>query len=116
MRQWSQQSNMKDENKFLGLIIDDKLSWKSLTKHVHCKISKLIGLFYRVSDSFTLAALKSLYYNFIHTHFLFGIIFWGSMAKRDFESIFRLQKKIVRKPTKCPRYAYTDHIFVNMIL
>ena len=84
---------VKYENKFLGLIIDDKLSWKSHTKHVHCKISQLIVPLYTVSDCFTLAALKTLYYSFIHTHFLFGIIFWGSAAKRDFESIYRLQKK-----------------------
>ena len=79
---------MKNENKFPGLIIDDKLSWKSHAKHVNYKISKLIILLYRVSDCFILAALKTLYFNFIHTHFLFGIIFWGSAAKRDFESIY----------------------------
>ena len=27
----------KNESKFLGCIIDDKLSWKSLTKQAHCK-------------------------------------------------------------------------------
>ena len=83
----------KNETKFLGLIIDDKLSWKSHTKHVHYIFSKIIGLLYRVPDFFTLPELKTLYYRVIHPHFLYGIIFWGSVAKRDYESIFRLQKK-----------------------
>ena len=82
----------KNKTEFLGLIIDDKVSWKSHTKHVHCKTSKLIGLVYRVSDCFILVALKTLFYSFLH-HFLYGILFWGSVAKRDFKSIFRLQKK-----------------------
>ena len=83
----------KNETSFFGLIIDDTLSWKTHTKHVHCKTSRLIGLLYRVSDCFTLAAVKTLYYSFLHPHFLHGIIFWDSVAKSDFESIFRLQKK-----------------------
>ena len=83
----------KNKTKFLGLIIDDKLSWKSHTKCIHCKSSKSIGLLYRVSDCFTLSALKTLYLSFIHPQLLYGIIFRGSVANRDFDSIFRLQKK-----------------------
>ena len=103
----------KNEIKFLGMIIDDKIFWKSHTKHVHCKISKLNGLLCRVSDCFTLAALKTLYYSFKHPHFLYGIIFWVSVAKHDFKSKFRLQRKTVRILTRSPRYAYEDPIFVN---
>ena len=101
----------KTETKFLGLLIDDKLSWKSHTNHIHCKISKLIGLLFRVSDCFTLTALKTLYYSFIYPHFLYGIVFWGGVAKRNFENIFRLQKRAVRMLTRSPRYAHTDPIF-----
>ena len=85
----------------------------SRTKHVNCKSPKLNDLLYRVSDCFTLVALKNLYYSFIHQHFLYDIIFWDSVAKCDFESIFRLQKKAMRMLTKSPRYAHTDPIFVN---
>ena len=35
--------------KFLGLIVDNKISWKSHTKHAHCEVSKLNGLLCRVS-------------------------------------------------------------------
>ena len=79
----------------------------------YLNISKLSSLLYRVLDFITLAALKTLYYSFIHPHFLYGIISGGSVAKRDFESIFRMQKKTVRMLTRSPRYAHNDHIFAN---
>ena len=101
----------KNETKFLGLLIDDKLSWKSHTNYIHSKVSKLIGLLFRVSDCFTKTALKTLYYSFIYPHLLYGVIFWGSVAKRNFESIFRLQKRAVRILTKSQKYAHTDPLF-----
>ena len=103
----------KNETKFLGLIIDDKLSWKSHTNQVHSKISKLIGLLYRASDHFTLTALKTLYYSFIYPHFIYGIVFWGSVAKREFNSLFILQKRAVRMLTRSQRYAHTDPLFIK---
>jgi len=33
-----------NENKFLGVIIDDKISWKSHTKHVYNKLSRSISI------------------------------------------------------------------------
>lgn len=35
------------ENKFLGVIIDDKLSWKSHINHVKTKMSKTIAILYK---------------------------------------------------------------------
>ena len=67
-----------------------------------------------MSECFTLAALKTLYYNFIHPQLLCGIILWGSVTKRDFETIFIFKKKAVRMLTRSPRYAHTDYIFVNI--
>jgi len=101
----------KNETKFIGLLIDDKLSWKSHTNHTHSKVSKLIGLLFRVSDCFTKTALKTIYYSFIYPHLLYGVIFWGRVAKRNFESIYILQKTAVRILTKSQKYAHTDPLF-----
>lgn len=101
----------KNQTKLLGLTIDDKLSWKLHAENIHSKISKVIGLLSRVLDCFTLSALATLYYSFIYPHLLYGIIFWGDVAKYDYESIFRLQKIAVRLLTKSPKYSHTDPIF-----
>jgi len=58
-----------------------------------------------------LSALTTLYYSFIYPHLLYGIIFWGDVAKYDYESIFRLQKIAARLLTKSSTYSHTDPIF-----
>ena len=61
-----------------------------------------------------LAAPEYLFISFMHTHFMYGIIFWGAVAKLDFESFVILQKKkTVRMVTRSPRYAHADPIFAN---
>ena len=43
---------------FLGVILDENLSWKPHISHIACKISKSIGIIGRSSPSLTKLALK----------------------------------------------------------
>ena len=46
---------------FFGLIIDEGLSWKKHTDVVKNKISKVVGLFYRLNNIFPRYILQTLY-------------------------------------------------------
>ena len=48
---------------FLGVILDDKLSWKSHISHVSTKISKSIGIIRKSSFFLLKQALFTLYYS-----------------------------------------------------
>ena len=48
---------------FLGVILDENLSWKS---HISCKISKSVGIIGRSSPCLTTLALKTLYYSLVY--------------------------------------------------
>ena len=82
--------------KFLGLMIDDKLSWKDHVNYVYGKSSRMVGIIYRTRGFLTLEALKTIYYSLVYPHLLYGIIFWGSVNQNNFDKIFRVQKKIIR--------------------
>ena len=58
---------IKRENsiKFLGVIIDENLTWKNHIEVVEKKISKNIGLLYRDSRLLDFNLLK-IYFSFIH--------------------------------------------------
>lgn len=43
---------------FLGVILDENLSWKPHISHIACKISKSIGIIGRSSSCLTKLALK----------------------------------------------------------
>ena len=48
----------KNVTKFLGVFIDDRLSWKEHISHICNKISKSIGVLYRVKDQLNLKCKK----------------------------------------------------------
>ena len=105
------------ETKFLGLFIDNKLNWKSHAAYVHTKISRMMGILFKIKNILTSAALKTLYQSLIYPHLQYGIIFWGAVNKSNFEKIFRVQKKCVRLISHASRFSHTEPLFkLNKIL
>ena len=56
------------ETKFLGVFIDENLSWKQHIDIVSSKISKSIGILYKSRDVLSKQCLKQLYFSFIHSY------------------------------------------------
>ena len=103
--------NKKDEKstKFLGIHLDENLSWKC---HIDSICKKINGSLYAINKAkFTLlsASLKTLYYALIHSHIMYGILAWGNST--SVSRIFKLQKKAMRIIAKKPFRAHTDPIF-----
>ena len=95
-----------EQTKFLGIIIDRKLSWIPQIEAVCSKLSRNIGLIYKVRNLLTEKTLKILYYSFIYPFLYYGIVFWGGSAKIHFNRVFKLQKRAVRVITG---RGYLDH-------
>ena len=58
--------------KYLGVFIDDKLTWSN---HIAClenKLSRSVGLLYRIRQYLSDSALKSLYLSFVYSHLKFA--------------------------------------------
>ena len=65
----------KDSAKFLGIFIDEHLSWKIHANFVISKLSRTIGIIRKLQENLTASTLKTLYYSFIQPSIQFGIIF-----------------------------------------
>ena len=85
--------------RFLGVIIDDKLSWKYHHMALANKISINAGLFFRARHMFKIETLKKLYFSFIQSHLTFCPSIWGLGSKNSINSIFIAQKKAIRALT-----------------
>jgi hypothetical protein len=79
-----------NEAKFLGLIIDDTLTWK---QHIEClkKNISLACFALSIKDTVSLDALKLMYFANVHSIISYGIIFWGDSSCAN--KVFILQKK-----------------------
>ena len=54
--------------KFLGVILDENLSWKEHLKYTENKIAKSIGLIYKAKSFLDKGSLLSLYFSYIHSY------------------------------------------------
>ena len=95
------------EFNFLGLIINDKMNWKTHTKHIANKISRSIGILNKMKHFLPLSVLKTMYNSLILSHFTFCITAWGFESSR----LFKLQKKAVRIITGSKYNAHTEPLF-----
>ena len=86
----------KDHVKYLGIMIDSTLKWKVHIDNLSSKLSKNIGLFYKIRPYVDPKILKSLYYSLVYSHLTYGIEVWGSAAVTLINKILIIQKRLVR--------------------
>ena len=72
------------ETKFLGVIIDENLSWDSHLTALRRKLGYAASTLYRIRDNVPLYLRKDLYHTLYESHLTYCISAWGgpSSAKR----------------------------------
>ena len=82
--------------KFLGVIIDESLTWKEHIDILESKISKNIGVLYKASKLLNISCLKNIYFALIHSYINYANIAWASSWQTGLKKIFLKQKQAVR--------------------
>ena len=85
-----------NKSKFLGVVIDNKLSWKDHISFVCRKVARGIGVIIKARKVLHNESLKCLYYSFIYPYMIYCNQVWGSACKTNIESLQVLQKRAVR--------------------
>ena len=104
------------KSKFLGVMIDSKMSWNDHIKYIKNKISRAIGLLCRARKVFKKSTLLTLYYSFIYPHIIYCIEVWGSASDCYISSLFKLQKRSVPIIESAHYRANTEPLFRNLQL
>ena len=99
------------ETVFLGVILDEHLSWKPHILSVSRKISKSIGIIYKSSFCLPKTSLHCLYYSLVYPHLLYCVSVWGSTYQSNLRRVFNLQKKMIRIISKVSLDSHTDALF-----
>ena len=86
----------KTEARFLGVILDEKLSWSQHIAAVKMKMSRYIGIMYKLKKHLPLEARLQIYHSFVQSHLNYCSLIWGFAAKAHIESLFVKQKMGLR--------------------
>ena len=85
-----------ESTKFLGVIIDNHLSWSNHVSYVCDKISKGIGIICRLKYQLPRNILLTIYNNLILPYLSYCCITWGFTYHSNIKKLFILQKRALR--------------------
>ena len=86
----------KTQYKYLGLMVDQDLNWKSHILAVKTKLSKALGILYRVRSILNKPSLNKLLHSLIISHVKYGIICYGRANKTSLKPINILYNQGIR--------------------
>ena len=84
------------ETKFLGVIIDDKLSWKPQILSLNRKLRSACGRLYRIKKCLPESLYEQLYHSLFESHLGFAISVWGGVSSNQLKPLFITQKMCIR--------------------
>ena len=85
------------ETKFLGVIIDEKLDWKSHIKYIGKKVSSTTRSLWEMRRIITKSLRNSVYNALVNSHLSYAISVWGSGANvSKLKPLFTIQKRCLR--------------------
>ena len=98
--------------KFLGLTIEQTLSWKAHIKQIMLRLSSACYAIRVITPLMTEDILKMIYYSYVHSIITYGIIFWGNSPHST--HIFKIQKRVIRIMTKSRRRDSCRQLFKRL--
>ena len=108
------QIDQVDEFNFLGITIDQSVTWVSHIRKISLKISRVIGILCKLKRTFPQYILRTINNSLIHPHLIHALNLWGFKHKR----ITVLQKKAVQILTFRPYISHTTSAFkeIKMVM
>ena len=82
--------------RFLGVLLDDSLTWKPHIYSVRTKMAKAIGILSSVRHLLTEPAALTIYHSLIHTHLSYCCGVWGTNYPTYPNSLNSLQRKALK--------------------
>ena len=99
-----------DHFNFLGLTLDQNITWNPHVDKVSIKISRVTSLLRKLQHYFPKHILITIYNSLIHSHLMYGLPVWGFQSMR----VEKLQKKAIRVLANRPYTSHATPIFTEL--
>ena len=100
-----------EEHKFLGVTIDPKLKFNKHINSIASKISKSVGIFYKIKGFLSRELSIVLYYSLIYPYLLYANPAWGGTYETHLKPLILVQKRIIRLISGETYLAHTTPLF-----
>ena len=77
----------KSQIKYLGVFIDEHLKWDAQLQHINNKITKYIGILFKLRHHVPISTLKQLYYTLIYPYLTYGLMSWDTAYQTKLNKI-----------------------------
>ena len=81
--------------KYLGIILDEHLSWKNHIKSISLKLRRANGALSKLRHYVSSNILNTVYYSLFHSHIFYACQIWGQNKNSITNRIFILQKSAI---------------------
>ena len=106
-----------NSTKFLGIIIDKNLIFRDHINYISSKISKSIGILYRLNYFLPPEILKLLHNSLVLPYLSYGVVSWYGAPRYVSNRVQVLQKKAIRAIHMLPFNSHTNDLFkINKFL
>ena len=102
---------IKNQSSFLGVIVDNKLKFNLHVKQICNKLSKSIGIIYKLKDSVPTKILINLYYSFAYPYLQYCNTTFSNTYNCHLEPLQVLQKRLLRLINNVPYLSHTNELF-----
>ena len=104
------------ETIFLGVVLDECLTWRSHIAFIANKISKSLGIIHKASFFLNKQSLWILYFSMIYPYLQYRNLVWSNTYQTIMSRLQTLQKRIIRAINKSHFLAHTNPIFKSLYL
>lgn len=88
--------NYQKTIKFLGLYIDERLSWNAHIDKIRSKLAPLIGILFKIRNYIPLKFLKNIYFSLIYSNLQYLVSIWGTASNCFLNPLKKLQNKTIK--------------------
>jgi len=100
--------------KFLGVILDENVTWREHISVIENKVSKNIGILYKAKEFLNQSCLKYIYFSFIHCYLNYANIAWCSTNVTKLSKLLCKQKHAIRIITNENRFSHSKILFSKL--
>ena len=100
-----------DNIKFLGVFIDRHLTFNNHINNLSVKISRSVGLLYKLNKYLPQTVLLKIYHSLIHPYFNYAMETWFNINNYSSNKLITLQKKSMRAIFNVPYNSHTKELF-----
>ena len=78
--------------KYLGVLLDEPLTWSPQISHVQMKLNQATGIFNKLRYQANIDILKTIYHSLFGTHLIYTCQLWGVKTTKKHKINFELSK------------------------